>query len=248
MKNSARTTGAASPRRMHCSLKACPRGAVGRMRVQKRSVLISFVTTGYLGIGRRFTATLNRPSDVQRSLLKMLKLQGSHLVSASWADANRRSGVSERVPRQALVPGVSQRWSRHPGRSYLVATGKCSRQAGTSTSRLARLAPPRLAPLRSHGMLTWPAGPPPASLFLESTFKDQINPKRQTAGPPEGGSPEPPASIAHRDGLLARPGLGELLFPSPRSALRLPGSACCDSPQASDLFRCEVRFICEFVS
>ena len=26
--------------------------------------------------------------------------------------------------------------------------------------------------------------------FLESTFKDQINPKRQTAGPPEGGSPE----------------------------------------------------------
>jgi len=25
---------------------------------------------------------------------------------------------------------------------------------------------------------------------LESTFKDQINPKRQTAGPPEGGSPE----------------------------------------------------------
>jgi hypothetical protein len=27
-------------------------------------------------------------------------------------------------------------------------------------------------------------------LFLESTFKDQINPKRQTAGPPEGGSPE----------------------------------------------------------
>jgi hypothetical protein len=28
------------------------------------------------------------------------------------------------------------------------------------------------------------------SFFLESTFKDQINPKRQTAGPPEGGSPE----------------------------------------------------------
>jgi hypothetical protein len=28
------------------------------------------------------------------------------------------------------------------------------------------------------------------SVFLESTFKDQINPKRQTAGPPEGGSPE----------------------------------------------------------
>jgi hypothetical protein len=27
-------------------------------------------------------------------------------------------------------------------------------------------------------------------LFLESTFIDQINPKRQTAGPPEGGSPE----------------------------------------------------------
>ncbi len=26
--------------------------------------------------------------------------------------------------------------------------------------------------------------------FLESTLKDQINPKRQTAGPPEGGSPE----------------------------------------------------------
>ncbi len=26
--------------------------------------------------------------------------------------------------------------------------------------------------------------------FLESTFKDQINPNRQTAGPPEGGSPE----------------------------------------------------------
>ncbi len=26
--------------------------------------------------------------------------------------------------------------------------------------------------------------------FLESTFKDQINPKQQTAGPPEGGSPE----------------------------------------------------------
>jgi hypothetical protein len=26
--------------------------------------------------------------------------------------------------------------------------------------------------------------------FLESTFKDQINPKRQTAGPLEGGSPE----------------------------------------------------------
>ncbi len=25
---------------------------------------------------------------------------------------------------------------------------------------------------------------------MESTFKDQINPKRQTAGPPEGGSPE----------------------------------------------------------
>ena len=28
------------------------------------------------------------------------------------------------------------------------------------------------------------------SFFLESTFKDQINPKRQTAGPREGGSPE----------------------------------------------------------
>ena len=27
-------------------------------------------------------------------------------------------------------------------------------------------------------------------LLLESTFKDQINPKRQTAGPREGGSPE----------------------------------------------------------
>jgi hypothetical protein len=26
--------------------------------------------------------------------------------------------------------------------------------------------------------------------FLESTFKDQINPKRQTAFPPEGGPPE----------------------------------------------------------
>ena len=29
-----------------------------------------------------------------------------------------------------------------------------------------------------------------APFFLESTFIDQINPKRQTAGPPEGGSPE----------------------------------------------------------
>jgi len=30
----------------------------------------------------------------------------------------------------------------------------------------------------------------PHLFFLESTFIDQINPKRQTAGPPEGGSPE----------------------------------------------------------
>ncbi len=28
------------------------------------------------------------------------------------------------------------------------------------------------------------------TFFLESTFKDQIDPKRQTAGPAEGGSPE----------------------------------------------------------
>jgi hypothetical protein len=36
-------------------------------------------------------------------------------------------------------------------------------------------------------MILVPSDP---SFFLESTFKDQINPKRQTAGPPEGGSPE----------------------------------------------------------
>jgi hypothetical protein len=50
-----------------------------------------------------------------------------------------------------------------------------------------------------------------SSFFLESTFKDQINPKRQTAGPPEGGSPEldlePKAALA--DGRGAPLGLTE---------------------------------------
>ena len=45
--------------------------------------------------------------------------------------------------------------------------------------------------------------------LLESTFKDQINPKRQTAGPPEGGSPEldlgtQPSVACNSDALLRR--------------------------------------------
>ncbi len=45
-----------------------------------------------------------------------------------------------------------------------------------------------------------------AAFFLESTFIDQINPKRQPAGPPEGGSPEldldkwPPAVARRKNG------------------------------------------------
>ncbi len=35
-----------------------------------------------------------------------------------------------------------------------------------------------------------------SGFFLESTFKDQINPKRQTAGRPEGGSPELDLAVA----------------------------------------------------
>jgi hypothetical protein len=47
-----------------------------------------------------------------------------------------------------------------------------------------------LAELESFLLLVSPSFSRNATFFLESTFKDQINPKRQTAGPPEGGSPE----------------------------------------------------------
>ncbi len=139
----------------------------------------------------RAAASSTRPRPTRgppwSSRHRLLRRLGRHSCRRGQNDFGR-------IGAQRPGPQPRRARARTPRCQWELGTGERPRprKSGTGSGERPRFWQNRgrSVPVPANRGLGRGRGPVPVPFFLESTFKDQINPKRQTAGPHEGGSPE----------------------------------------------------------